>query len=196
MNQNKRVIVVPQSRQRRAPEPDLLGYPLTDAGHAERLVKMFGTEFRYCADIREWLVWDVTRWKVDQHRAVWQFAKRTMRIFYGQATGSEDEERYARNSENVKAIRAMLTLAETDPKIIVNASVLDSDGWLLNCKNGTVDLGAGMDRGRLSRIERGRVSVSTEELARIEGIVEELIQAKGQVERFAMAVGWPMAQAS
>src|SRR5216684_2910853 len=45
-------------RGARPGEPDLLCYPYTDTGNAERLVHLFGAQIRYCPEMKKWLVWD------------------------------------------------------------------------------------------------------------------------------------------
>jgi hypothetical protein len=44
---------------------NLLRYPQTDTGNAERLVALYGHSIRFCPDWKKWLVWDCTRWKPD-----------------------------------------------------------------------------------------------------------------------------------
>ena len=51
---------------------------------------------------------------------------------------------------------------------------------------------AGVDRSRLSHIERGYVEPSGEELSRIEQALEELIKAREKVAEVASEVGWPL----
>jgi len=48
-----------------------------------------------------------------------------------------------------------------------------------------------MARSRLSDIERGYVTASPEELARIAAALDELIEAKSFLDRVAASVGWP-----
>ena len=48
-----------------------------------------------------------------------------------------------------------------------------------------------MHRSRLSDIERGYVTPSVEELARIAAALDELIEAKSVIDRVAASVGWP-----
>jgi hypothetical protein len=45
---------------------------------------------------------------------------------------------------------------------------------------------------RLSEIERGYATATTEEEARVRKALEELIAAKAKVREFARSVGWPM----
>jgi transcriptional regulator with XRE-family HTH domain len=58
-------------------------------------------------------------------------------------------------------------------------------GNLLCCK-------LGIARSRLSDIERGYVTASPEDLARIDRALDELIAAKSFVDRVAASVGWPL----
>ena len=51
---------------------------------------------------------------------------------------------------------------------------------------------AGIDRGRLSDIERQYVEPSDDELERIEKALGALIQAKEKVVKVAAEVGWPL----
>jgi transcriptional regulator with XRE-family HTH domain len=49
----------------------------------------------------------------------------------------------------------------------------------------------GLSRSRLSLIERGYITPSSEELARIALALDELIEAKSILDRVAASVGWP-----
>ena len=51
---------------------------------------------------------------------------------------------------------------------------------------------AGVDRGRLSEIERGYVTPSQDEIARLEAALDELLRARERVAEVASRVGWPM----
>jgi transcriptional regulator with XRE-family HTH domain len=52
----------------------------------------------------------------------------------------------------------------------------------------------GMARSRLSDIERGYVTASPDELARMDATLDELIEAKSAIQRTATAVGWPLGE--
>jgi transcriptional regulator with XRE-family HTH domain len=51
---------------------------------------------------------------------------------------------------------------------------------------------AGVDRSRLSDIERGYLRPSTAELMRINRAIDELIEAKRKVAKAAAEYGWPL----
>jgi putative DNA primase/helicase len=142
-----------QSRSgRHAEQPDLLCYPSTDTGNAERLVAMFRDSIRYCPDWKTWLIWDGERWNPDHSGEIWRCAKKVVRTFYAQVTeirAANDRttaETHARRSESAAAIRAMLACAESEAGIAVFVTELDCDPWLLNCRTGTIDLRTGLLR--------------------------------------------------
>jgi transcriptional regulator with XRE-family HTH domain len=58
----------------------------------------------------------------------------------------------------------------------------------------TLCLKSGVRRGRLSDIERGYITPTPEELARLNKGLEELTQAKLLIEERAAELGWPVAE--
>jgi transcriptional regulator with XRE-family HTH domain len=52
----------------------------------------------------------------------------------------------------------------------------------------------GIARSRLSNIERGFITASPEELARLDAVLDELIRAKAVIEKTAAALGWPVGE--
>lgn len=121
----------------------------SDVSNAERLVAMFGDELRYVAQWKKWLVWCGTHWQIDETERIREFAKQTARTIYAEAGGAPSKDardslaKWAVISESGHHIRAMIDLARSDPRLVVNAGSLDADPWLLNCPNGTVDLRTG-----------------------------------------------------
>jgi putative DNA primase/helicase len=126
------------------------GYNLTDLGNSERFVAQHGENIRYCYLWGKWLVWTGTRWGRDDAGLVHRLAKKTVRSMYRDASHAEDEERrkavakHASRSEGADKIKAMLELARSE--VPVAPDELDSDPWLLNVSNGTVDLRTGTMR--------------------------------------------------
>lgn len=147
---SKRNVVPPSSSDhaRNTPDehpetPDLLNLPYTDAGNAERLVRLYGADIRFCPEMKQWFVWDGRRWLSGATRQVKRLLIRTMREMYRQAADIVDQdprasaERHARKSEAASSIRAALECAECEPCLTVNVSALDNQALLLNCSNGT-----------------------------------------------------------
>jgi len=130
--------------------PTLPGmFPLTDMGNAERFAALNGRDVRYCDPWNRWLIWDHQRWQRDETRTVDTRAKTTVRNVYQEAANCTDDTTrkaladHAKRSESDQRLRAMLSLARSEPGIPVLPDELDRDPWLLNCANGTVDLRTG-----------------------------------------------------
>lgn len=121
----------------------------TDIGNGMRLARRHGNSLRYCWPWSKWLVWGGRRWKVDDTGGVASRAKKTVRSIYLEAAGCEDDEKrrkivaWAKQSEKRERISAMVDLARSEEGIPILPADLDADPWLLNCKNGTLDLQTG-----------------------------------------------------
>ena len=122
---------------------DLLSFGLHDAGNAQRLVALHGLDLRYCHAMKKWLVWDGRRWMVDETGQVRKRAKATMAEFIRQAVQQEksNAKDFAVASLNENRITALLASAECE--IPIAPAQLDTYPFLLNCKNGTLDLKTG-----------------------------------------------------
>jgi putative DNA primase/helicase len=124
-------------------------YHLTDLGNAERLVEKHGQDLRYCHLWGKWLVWDGRRWKIDDTAEVARRAKEVVRLMYAEAANIEDKDErralinFAMRCEQSGRLAAMISLASSEPGVPVLPEELDTDPWLLNVRNGTVDLRTG-----------------------------------------------------
>lgn len=122
---------------------------LTDLGNAKRFVLAHGNEVRFCHTWRKWLVWDGQRWVGDDTGEIRRRAKQTaINILIEARNESEDEQRkqvlaWQKQSEFEHRIRALISLAESEEGVPVRVKDLDCDSMLLNCQNGTLDLGTG-----------------------------------------------------
>jgi putative DNA primase/helicase len=121
-------------------------YNTTDLGNSERFVARHGDKVRY---VKEWgwLLYDGRRWaRVDQARIV-ELAKDTVRSMQKEAAALEnDTERkellpWATNSESEFRLTAMVRLVKG--ALYAEANDFDTDTWLLNVLDGTIDLKTG-----------------------------------------------------
>jgi putative DNA primase/helicase len=119
-------------------------------GNAHRLVARHGEALRYVPQWGKWLVWDGTRWAIDDTREVERRAKETVLALYGEVSRPNDEEKrrrlaqHAARSQAEARIKAMIELAKSEPGIPVTPEQLDAAPWILNVRNGTLDLRTGM----------------------------------------------------
>jgi putative DNA primase/helicase len=145
---------------------------LTDRGNALRLVNLHGKDLHYIYRWKKWLVWDGTRWVVDEGNLVERLAKQVITQLYLSAQhaigrlaeqhaheeeGSEDarklrEQRinqatatlkWALKSESAERLSGMLKHARSEQGIAIIPEQLDANPWILNCLNGTIDLKTG-----------------------------------------------------
>ena len=130
-------------------EKQIRPFNLTDYGNAERLVHYHGDIIRYCETLKTWFIWDETRWKTDDNLEIERLAKDTVRKIYSEASICDNDNQrkaiadHAKHSEANTKIQAMITLAKSEANIIIGVNDLDNNGYLLNCKNGTIDLKTG-----------------------------------------------------
>lgn len=137
---------VEKAQQAVSAGPDLLPYLRNDYGNSQRLIALYGSDLRYCHEMRKWLLWDRRRWKPDATGGVYRLAKRTMVEFVRQAfeTDNEDLQSFAVSSLNERRISHLLILAQSD--LYVEPHQFDAHPMLLNCWNGTVELDTGVLR--------------------------------------------------
>jgi putative DNA primase/helicase len=130
-----------------APPPDDPAEHCTDFGNAARLVAEYGRYLRYCWPWAQWLVWDDGRWAPDRCGHINNLAKLTVRGIALEAAREENDEhrrrllRHAAASESDHRMQAMIRVARSDLPVLPEE--LDSDPWLFNVQNGTLDLRTG-----------------------------------------------------
>ena len=121
----------------------LLNYSLTDLGNAERFVYLNGDRVSFCPPTKKWLFFDGKRHVVDERQQIRTLAQQVGVDLLQQAVLAKDDmaRKFAMSSMDSRRVSAMLT--EAAPRMVVMAEELDSDPYLLNCQNGTVDLRTG-----------------------------------------------------
>lgn len=130
-----------------APEPRR--YNLTDLGNAERFVHIHGDDVRYCHSSSDWYIWSGTRWALADTGDVAQLAAQTVRSIYAEAAACDDSDlrkataTWAKQSESHSRLVALMALATSIPPIPVKRAEFDTNAWMLNCMNGTIDLRTG-----------------------------------------------------
>lgn len=138
------------------------GYPATDLGNAHRLAEHHGPLLRYTA-AQNWLHWTGARWKMDDLGFVMRLAKDTVRgmfhhagailkLYKGDSLHEDDVKaakkliKYAEDSQSARKLKSMLELASSERGIVLRPEDFDTDAFLFNCDNATVDLRTGEPR--------------------------------------------------
>ena len=146
-DRRERMPVRPTSADGQEPqEPGDRSYDATDLndiGNAHHFATKYENDLRYCAAWKKWLIWDGCRWRLDDEGRPLKLAKELVHTMFGDAMELRGGEVFKHVCETAQLSRlnAMVTLAATELPIRLNE--LDQDVWLLNCKNGTLDLKTG-----------------------------------------------------
>ena len=118
----------------------------TDTTNAYRLLAKHGNSIRYNAVWKKWLVWQDTHWAIDDGYLIHDLGLKIVRDFYEELLKTADYrkridiEKHAMQSESVRRRKALIEAASWIPELNVKSEELDNDPWLLNVKNGTIDL--------------------------------------------------------
>jgi len=130
------------------------GYRYSDLGNAERLIALHGEHLRFVPAWKQWLVYDGGRWRLDHadtlaaHLAA--ALGRHLIKYVEKVYRDEDEmkglRRWVVRCESVNGVAATLKAASSRPGTAIDHEALDADPWLLNVRNGTIDLRTGQLR--------------------------------------------------
>jgi putative DNA primase/helicase len=147
-----------QDRGRRSQNaPDRERPRLTEKGNGERLAQRFGHELRHVVQRGQWLVWDGRRWHRDENAPMIR-AKLVVEQLYREAAdlaerAASDPNRYsdlanavlkwAASSSTARALKAMITLAQSEVPIAAAPDAFDRDPFAFNVLNGTINLRTG-----------------------------------------------------
>lgn len=131
------------------PGDDIWTINRTDVGNAKRLVKNFGNDIRYCHDLKKWLIWNGSYWEEDKTSVINSLAQETVRRILYEAAEAETKEECAAfkswhgKSEAKTKIDAMIDLGSRQPDVAILSKELNTNPYLLNVKNGTINLRTG-----------------------------------------------------
>jgi putative DNA primase/helicase len=119
----------------------------TDSTNAMRLVKEHGRDIRYNAAWKKWVVWNGKFWETDEGGAlVHEKGLEMVRNIYDELLKTDDYrerieiEKYAMLSESVRRREAFVKAAQWNSELNIKCEDLDPDPWLLNVRNGTINV--------------------------------------------------------
>lgn len=122
---------------------------MTEFGNAERMLDHYGDGLMYVPEIDGWFMWTGIYWRRAAGVEIEHLAKETIRALPDEAKAIEsDGERaeffkFCAISQRAVMVRNMVSLAQSDPRIVVSMADLDKLTHLLGVGNGVVDLHTG-----------------------------------------------------
>ncbi len=122
------------------------GEHLTDLGNSRRLVRHHAEDISFVPPWRKWIIYTpkTGTWKIDDDGEIMRRAKDTVGRIFIEARKEPDEEKrkkihgWQKSSESEYRLRAMITLASSEPGMAVMPDGLDRDSWSLTAADGTV----------------------------------------------------------
>jgi len=176
----------------------------TDSTNAMRLVKEKGRDIRYNAAWKKWLVWNGKYWEIDEGGVmIHEKGLEMVRNIYDELIKTADYrerieiEKAAIMSESVRRRKAFVEAATWIKELRIKTEELDANAWLLNVKNGTIDLSSGEFR------EHRQEDLITK-IANVEydpradcplwkKFIREIMNYKGDIIKFIQtAAGWSL----
>lgn len=124
----------------------------TDNANATRFITEYGSKLRYVVSWRKWLGWTGKKWCLSSGddrvmRYARDFAKQLWKesaeVFQNPLVSSEDKQAiltFVRQCNDARRIENMVKLARHDDRVSVQHDQLDGDPYLLNFRNGTLEL--------------------------------------------------------
>ena len=129
-----------------AQDERLNGFAWTDLGNARALIYLYGERLRWCTTSRKWYVWTGTHWMDDGKNKALAWANKTAlkRLAAAELIQDEDEKKkakaYHRAGQGNSRRNNTLEQVKAWVPNVIESDDLDKNNWLLNCKNGTLDL--------------------------------------------------------
>lgn len=122
----------------------------TDVGNRERYMTAFQRLLRYVPDVG-WFVWREKLYERNDELPLFWAAACAESIAAETREAADPKlaaaiDKWAKASQNLSRIRAMVELARHHPSVALSHERMDADPWALNCQNGVLDLKTGSMR--------------------------------------------------
>ena len=152
---------------------------------------------------KKWLVWDGTRWSLDDGYLIHDKGLAMIRGIYNELLKTADYrdridiEKHAMQSESARRRKALIEVASWIPELNVKTDGLDKSPWLFCVKNGTVDLRTGSIREhRQEDLITRRADVEYDPKAECpvwQKFLTEIMDYNSELIRFVQnAAGWAL----
>ncbi len=118
------------------------GFPLTEDGIALAFAERFKNELRYCHHTGKWFHWNDGRWKREETKLAFNWARSMCRDLGRIANDARVKAGIAKAS----TAAAVERFAQADRAFAVTSEIWDRDQWVIGTPEGVVDLRIGMLR--------------------------------------------------
>lgn len=116
---------------------------LTEFGNAERMLDTFGASLMYVPEITAWYIWRDGYWHKAVDVEIEHYAKLTIKNLIKEVDEHPEPAeffQFCSLSQQAKMVRNMVSLASSDPRVVVSVKDLDADPNLIGVENGVVKI--------------------------------------------------------
>ena len=114
----------------------------TEEALALRFAETHADDLRYVAAWGKWYIWTGTQWREDVTLKVFDHARKICRT----ASAECNRQNLASRIASRQTVAAIVSLARADRRLAATVEQWDTDPWLLNTPDGTIDLHTGAKR--------------------------------------------------
>jgi putative DNA primase/helicase len=119
----------------------------TDSTNAAKLLKEFGRDIRFNTAWKKWVVWNGKFWEIDEGGCmVHEKGLETIRNLYDEILDTDDHrermeiEKFGIVSESTRRRDSFVKAAQYIKELNIRSDDFDPNPWLVNVKNGTIDI--------------------------------------------------------
>ncbi len=137
------------SRERKATPIGQQTRPMTEFGNAERMLDHYAEGLMYVPEAASWYIWTGIYWRRAEIVEMEHLAKETVKALADESKEIDNDDtraaflKFCAASQRANMVRNMVSLAQSDPRVVVGMADLDSRPHLLGVGNGAVDLRSG-----------------------------------------------------
>lgn len=121
--------------------------PLTEFGNAERMLDKYGAGMMHVHELGAWYIWTGVYWRRAPDVEIEHWAKQTVMSLIAEVEDHKDDAaeffKFCALSQQMKMVRAMVSLAASDPRVTVGVHELDKHTRYMGAQNGVIDLWSG-----------------------------------------------------
>ena len=120
--------------------------PLTEFGNAERMLDKYGQGLMYVPELQAWFCWTGVYWRRASDVEIAHLAKETIKSLVSELDDHQDAAeffKFCAISQRSQMVLNMVTLARSDPRVMVPVAELDKHQHLVGATNGIIDLRSG-----------------------------------------------------
>ena len=119
--------------------------PLTEFGNAERMLDRYSKGLMFVPEFGMWYAWTGVYWRAVSEVEIEHYAKETIKALVTEVEHHDPSEfyKFCTMSQQAKMVRNIMSLAASDPRVVVPVRALDKHWYYLGVQNGIVDLRTG-----------------------------------------------------